>query len=144
MQHVQFITAFVIRNHYRAIKSKIAITVCVRLEKSIFLYATVSQIVPVTDIIYLSSQVNWLPQTDREQTDCEAVISLHDFVTDFVAVILSQSQGLGKMALGIVKIYLGSPFSANRRCLLSVCSRSVGSRSVVVDPTFVICRIAYY
>ena len=29
------------------------------------------------------------------------------------------------MALGIVKIYLGSPFSANRRC----------SRSVVVDPT---------
>ena len=29
------------------------------------------------------------------------------------------------MALGIVKIYLGSPFSANRRC-----SRSVGSWSV--------------
>ena len=34
------------------------------------------------------------------------------------------------MALGIVKIYLGSPFSANRRCSRSVCSRSVGSRSV--------------
>ena len=44
---------------------------------------------------------------------------------DFVAVISSQSEGLGKMALGIVKIYLGSFFSANRRC----------SRSVVVDPT---------
>ena len=29
------------------------------------------------------------------------------------------------MALGIAKIYLGLPFSANRRC-----SRSVGSRSV--------------
>ena len=33
------------------------------------------------------------------------------------------------MALGIVKIYLGSPFSTNRRC-----SRSVGWRSVVVEP----------
>ena len=50
MQHVQFITAFIIRNRYRAIKSKIAITVCVRLKKSIFLYATVSRIVSVTDI----------------------------------------------------------------------------------------------
>ena len=57
------------------------------------------------------------------------MISLHDFVTDFVAVISSQSEGLGKMALGIVKIGLGSPFSANRRC-----SRSVCLRSVVVDP----------
>ena len=33
------------------------------------------------------------------------------------------------MALGIVEIYLGSPFSANRHC-----SRSVCLRSVVVDP----------
>ena len=32
-------------------------------------------------------------------------------------MILSQSEGLGKMALGIVKIYLGSHFLANRRCL---------------------------
>ena len=48
-----------------------------------------------------------------------------DLVTDFVAVISSQSEGLGKMALGIVKIYLVSLFSANRRC-----SRPVGSRSV--------------
>ena len=47
----------------------------------------------------------------------------------FVAGISSQSEGLGKMALGIVKIYLGSPFSANRRC-----PRSGGSRLVVVDP----------
>ena len=31
MQHVQFITAFVIRNRYGAVKSKIAITVCERL-----------------------------------------------------------------------------------------------------------------
>ena len=59
--------------------------------------------------------------TDREQTDREAMISLHDFVTDFVAVISSQSEGLGKMALGIVKIYLGSPFSANRRSSRLVC-----------------------
>ena len=58
------------------------------------------------------------------------MISLHDFVTDFVAVISSQSEGLGKMALGIVKIYLGSPFSANRCCSRSLCSRSVGLRSV--------------
>ena len=57
MQHLQFITAFVIRNRYRAIKSKIAITVCVRLKKSIFLYATVSQIVSVTDIIHLLSVI---------------------------------------------------------------------------------------
>ena len=56
MQHIQFITTFIIRNRYRAFKSKTAITVCVRLKKSIFLYATISQIVSVTDIItcYLS------------------------------------------------------------------------------------------
>ena len=52
MQHMQFITAFIIRNRYRAIKSKIAITVCVRLKKSIFMYVTVSRIVSVTDIIH--------------------------------------------------------------------------------------------
>ena len=52
---------------------------------------------------------NWPRQTDREQTDREVMISLHDFVPDFVAMILSQSEGLGKMALGIVKTYLGSP-----------------------------------
>ena len=57
MQHMQFITAFIIRNRYRAIKSKIAITVCVRSKKSIFLYATVSRIVSVTDIIHLSSVI---------------------------------------------------------------------------------------
>ena len=79
---------------------------------------------------YISSQVNWPRQTDREQTDHEAMISLHVFVTDFVAVISSQSEGLGKMALGIVKIYLGLLFPANRRCSRSVRSRSVGSRSV--------------
>ena len=64
--------------------------------------------------------------TDREQTDREAMILLHDFV----AVISSQCEGWGKMALGIVKIYLESPFSANRRCSRSVCSWSVGLRSV--------------
>ena len=57
MQHMQFITAFIIRNRYRAIKSKITITVCVRLKKSIFLYATVSRIVSVTDIIHLLSVI---------------------------------------------------------------------------------------
>ena len=38
------------------------------------------------------------------------------------------------MAMGIVKIYLESQFSANRRC-----SQSVGSWSVVVDP--VVCHM---
>ena len=57
MHHMQFITAFIIKNRYRAIKSKIAITECVRLKKSIFLYATVSQIVSVTDIIHLLSVI---------------------------------------------------------------------------------------
>ena len=64
------------------------------------------------------------------------MILLHDFV----AVILSQSEGLGKMALGIVKIYLGSPFSANRCSSQSVCSRSVGLWSVVMDPIFGLLR----
>ena len=54
-----------------------------------------------------------------------------DFITDFVTVISSQSESLGKMALGIsVKINSGLPFSANWRCLRSVCLRSVGSQSV--------------
>ena len=53
-----------------------------------------------------------------------------------LSLISSQSEGLGKMTLGIVKIYLGSPFSANRCCPRSVCSLSVGLRSVVVDPAF--------
>ena len=83
--------------------------------------------------IYFPSQVNWPRQTDRE-----AMILLHVFVTDFVAVISSQSEGLGKMALGIVKIYLGSPFPANWRCL-----QSVGSRSVVMDPLFSNCQTAF-
>ena len=39
-------------------------------------------------------------------------------------MISSQSEGLGKMALGIVKIYLGSSVLANRRCSRSVCSWS--------------------
>ena len=71
---------------------------------------------------------------DREQINRQQLtvnkLTGSDFVTDFVAVISSLSEGLGKMALGIAEIYLGSPFSANRRCLRSVCSRSVGSRSV--------------
>ena len=57
MQHMQFITAFIIRNRYRAIKSEIAIKVCVRFKKSIFLYATISRIVSVTDIIHLLSVI---------------------------------------------------------------------------------------
>ena len=44
-----------------------------------------------------------------------------DLVTKFVAVILSQSESLGKMALGIVEIYLGSLFSSNRGCSRSAC-----------------------
>ena len=55
----------------------------------------------------VSSQVNWPRQTDCKQTDCEPTILLQWFRHWFC---LSQSEGLGKMALGIVKIYLGSPF----------------------------------
>ena len=51
MQHMQFITAFIIRNRNRAIKSKIAITVCVRLKKSIFC------MLPNPDIIHLLSVI---------------------------------------------------------------------------------------
>ena len=80
----------------------------------------INRLLPDSGLRFGSSQVNWPLQTDRE-----AMILLHVFVTDFVAVISSQSEGLGKMALGIVKIYLESPFSANRRCSRSVCSRSV-------------------
>ena len=39
-------------------------------------------------------------------------------VADFVTVILSQSEGLGKMALGIVKYASDHSFSANRRHLV--------------------------
>ena len=74
--------------------------------------------------------------TDRDKLTAKQRFRCSDLVTDFVAVILSQSEGLGKMALGIVKIYFGSPFSANLRCSWSVCSRSIGLRSVVVDPIF--------
>ena len=71
--------------------------------------------------------------TDREQTEGEPTVSFHN--SDFVAVISSQSEGLGKMALGIVKIYSRSPFSANRRFLQSVCSRSVYSGQLSWTPS---------
>ena len=86
-----------------------------------------------------SEMKSWGKRKRAKSTDCDKLtvnkltvkqrFRCSDFVTDFVAVISSLSEGLGKMALGIAKIYLGSPFSANRRC-----SWSVGSRSVVVDP----------
>ena len=59
--------------------------------------------------------------TDRNKLIASQGFHYSDFVTDFVTVILSQSEGLGKMALGIVKIYLRLHFSANRRCSWSVC-----------------------
>ena len=49
--------------------------------------------------------------TDRGKLTANQRICYSDFISDFVAVISPQSEGLGKMALGIVKIYLGSPFS---------------------------------
>ena len=71
--------------------------------------------------------VSWSHKTHCEPSQLTANqrFRYSDFVTDFVEVISSQSEGLGKMAPGIVKIYLGSPFSANRSCSRSVCSRSV-------------------
>ena len=59
--------------------------------------------------------------TDRDKLTAKQRVCYSDFITDFVAVILSQSEGLGKIALGIVKIYSGSPFLANWRCSWSVC-----------------------
>ena len=46
-----------------------------------------------------------------KSTDCDKLTANQRFCrSDFVDVISSQSEGLGKMAQGIVKIYLGSPF----------------------------------
>ena len=60
--------------------------------------------------------------TRAKSTDRDKLTANQRFrYSDFVAVISSLSEGLGKMALGIVKIYLGSPFSAYRRCSRSVC-----------------------
>ena len=68
--------------------------------------------------------------TDLDKLTAKRRFRYSGFVTDFVAVISLQSESLGKMALGIVKLYLGSPFSTNRRSSRSVCSQSVGSQSV--------------
>ena len=66
------------------------------------------------------------PMGQVKSTDRDKLTAKQRFrYSDFVAVISSLSEGLKKMVLGIVKIYLGSPFSAHRRCL-----RSVGLRSV--------------
>ena len=64
--------------------------------------------------------------TDRDKLTANKLTANQWFhYIDFITVILPQSEGLVKMALGIVKIYLGLPFSANRHCSRSVCSRSV-------------------
>ena len=73
---------------------------------------------------------------EPSQLTAKQRISLHDFVTDFVAVISSQSEGLGKMALGIVKVYLGSQFSANR----VVCGQFVHGQLVRGQFVVVSCR----
>ena len=77
MQHMQFITAFIIRYRYRAIKSKIAIKVCVRLKKSIFLYATISRMVSVTDIIHLLSVI-WHTTSTRTYRTISAAAQKHN------------------------------------------------------------------
>ena len=57
-----------------------------------------------------------------------------DFITDFVTVISSQSEGLGKkMALGIVKYFYGCPSEP-----ISVIWFAVSlAQSVVVDPLLI-------
>ena len=61
-----------------------------------------------------------------KSTDHDKLTTNQQFrYSDFVAVISSQIEGLGKMLLGIVKIYLGLPFSASRHCLRSVCHDQV-------------------
>ena len=63
--------------------------------------------------------------TDRDKLTANQRFPYSDFVNDFVAALSSLSEGLGKMAFGIVKIYLGLLFSANQSCLQPVCLRSV-------------------
>ena len=77
-----------------------------------------------------ASQVNWPRQTDRKNTVCHG-----DLVTDFVTVILSQSEGLGKMALGIVKQAYNGSSQPIGVIWFTVSLFAVSlSLSVVVDP----------
>ena len=101
MQHIQFITAFIIRNRYRAIKSKSAITVCVRLKKSIFLCATVSRIVSVTDIIHLLSVI-W-----------------HTTSTRTYRIISAAAQKPNPNPCGPGSVYVCTV--RNRSCVISIC-----------------------
>ena len=71
-----------------------------------------------------TSQVNWLRQTDCEQTDRKATISLHIFVTDFVTKWGFGLDGSGD-SKNIFRIALLSQSALFAVSLL---------RSVVVDP----------
>ena len=72
-------------------------------------------------LVFLPEIVNWLffilicLGKKPSQLTANQRFRYSDLVADFVAVISSQSEGLGKVALGIVKTYLGLSFSANRR-----------------------------
>ena len=68
--------------------------------------------------------------TDHDKLTANQLFCHSDLVIDFVTVILSQSEGLGKMALGIVKYACECSFQ-----LISVIWFMASlSRSVIVDP----------
>ena len=71
---------------------------------------------------------NW-PQTNWPRKN--------GLVTDFVTVILSQSEGLGKMALGIVKY----AYDRSSQPIGIIWFAVSLSRSVVVDPNLVLSSV---
>ena len=82
--------------------------------------------VVVTQIVcVVAPQIVRVKSTHRDKLTENKLTAKQQFRYMISSLISTRSEGLGKMALGIVEIYLGSPFSANPRC-----SRSVGSRLV--------------
>ena len=79
----------------------------------------------VSKLFWMGTQMR-ARSTDRDKLTASQQFRHSDLVTDFITVILPQSEGLGKMALGIVK-YAYDHSSQ----LIGVIW--VGSRSVVVD-----------
>ena len=80
------------------------------------------------DSYYLSVQMR-ARSTDHDKLTASQRFCHDDLITDFVTVVSSQSEGLGKMALGIVK------YAYDRSSqLIGVIWFAVSlSRSVVVD-----------
>ena len=71
--------------------------------------------------------------TDHDKLTANQWFRYSDLVTHFVAVTSSQSEGLGKMALGIVNILRIALLSQSALLAVSLFAVSL-LRSVVVDP----------